>query len=68
MYYGPLDKKFILWIVTRVSARNYTVTINITVQKLKFCKIEKGVTLITLLSAWDRSRDSTAKRNLSKDR
>ena len=28
---------------------------------------EKEDTLIILLSAWDRSRDSTAKRNLSKD-
>ena len=27
----------------------------------------KEYTLIILLSAWDRSRDSTAKRNLSKD-
>ena len=33
---------------------------------MKFCKIEKEDTLITLLSAWDRLRDSTAKRNLSK--
>ena len=31
--------------------------------KLKFCKIEKEEdTLIILLSAWDRSRDSTAKK------
>ena len=35
------------------------------IKKLKFCKIEKEDTL--LLSARDRSRDSTAKRNLSKD-
>ena len=29
--------------------------------------IQKQDTLIILLTAWDRSRDSTAKRNLSKD-
>ena len=28
---------------------------------------EKEDTLVLLLSAWDRSRDPTAKRNLSKD-
>ena len=32
------------------------------IQKLKFCKIEKEDTLIILLSAGDRLRDSTAKR------
>ena len=32
------------------------------IQKLMFCKIEKEDTLIILLSAWDRLRDSTAKR------
>ena len=42
-------------------------TVNFIIRKLKFCKIEKEVTLIILLSAWHRSRDSTAKRNLSKD-
>ena len=40
-------------------------------QKKKFCylslSIGKEDTLITLLSAWDRSHDSTAKRNLSND-
>ena len=45
----------------------FSTTINFIVQKLKFCKTEKEDTLITLLSAWDRSRDSTAKRNLTKD-
>ena len=44
----------------------FSIAINFIDQKLKFCKIEKEDTLITLLSAWDRSRDSTAKRNLSK--
>ena len=38
---------------------------------LQFCypshSFGKEDTLILLLSAWDRSRDSTAKRNLSKD-
>ena len=32
-----------------------------------FHSFGKGDTLIILLSAWDRSRDSTANRNLSKD-
>ena len=40
-------------------------------RKKKFCypslQFGKEDTLIILLSAWDRSRDSTAKRNLSKD-
>ena len=40
-------------------------------QKKKFCypslSFGKEDTLIILLSAWDRSSDSTAKRNLSKD-
>ena len=40
-------------------------------QKKKFCypslNFGKEDTLLILLSAWDRSRDSTAKRNLSKD-
>jgi hypothetical protein len=44
----------------------FSITVSFIVKKLKFCKIEKEDTLITLLSAWDRSRDSTAKRNLSK--
>ena len=44
----------------------FSITINFIVQKLKFCKTEKEDTLITLLSAWDRSRDSTAKISLSK--
>ena len=44
----------------------FSITINFIVQKLKFCKTEKEDTLITLLSAWDRSRDSTAKMSLSK--
>ena len=43
------------------------VFVNFIIQKLKFCKIEKEGTLIKVLSALDRSRDSTAKRNLSKD-
>ena len=43
----------------------FSITINFIVQRLKFCKIEKEDTLITLFSAWDRSRDSKAKRNLS---
>ena len=44
----------------------FSITVSIIVQKLKFCKIEIEYTHITLLSAWDRSRDSTAKRTLSK--
>ena len=40
-------------------------------QKKKFCyphsTLKKEDTLIILLSAWDRSRDSTANRNLLKD-
>jgi hypothetical protein len=40
-------------------------------QKKKFCypslSFGKEDTLLILLPAWDRSRDSTAKRNLSKD-
>ena len=45
----------------------FVIIVYFIIQKLKFCKIEKEDTLIILLSAWDRSRDSTAKRNLSKD-
>ena len=44
----------------------FSITVSIIVQKLKFCKIEIEYTHITLLSAWDRSCDSTAKRTLSK--
>ena len=42
-------------------------TVDSITPELKFCKIEKEHTLIILLSAWERSRDSTAKINLSKD-
>ena len=40
----------------------FGITVNFIIQKLMFCKIEKESTLIKLLSAWDRSRDSTAKK------
>jgi hypothetical protein len=46
----------------------FSIIVSIIVQKLKFCKIEIEYTHITLLSAWDGSRDSTAKRTLSKRR
>ena len=67
------DVYFFFWMMklTKISncqspIRCFSITVSIIVQKLKFCKIKIEYTHITLLSAWNRSRDSTAKRTLSK--
>ena len=54
----PLDKKLIFWIVTRVSARDYTVSERILWKPLSSLSPQKVFQKKTLRLKWERTADS----------